>query len=298
VKLTATFWKNPRLAPLVDGEVGVEGLEIEWHLDHPSRLFQRQKRENNADLFEMDIATLLGLGQAPELSHLRWTALPVFLTRAWVALTFVVNPDAGIARLEDLAGKRFGLPNLSMPAGVWLRIMLQTLFGLPNSEITWVTPQRGSANAPSLGEMMQQGLVDAAFLPEADASSGARQLLDGPAILSIARRFHEQTGVVPVNHAAAMQSRLLADDPALRERLVSAFEQSKYVSFGHAPSSENDAATFPSTEFERQVTGMDGDAFPSGLEANRRSLELLARQLVEDGLLTARPDLDAIFGQK
>jgi len=39
MRLNIAFSHNPRLQPLFDGSIQPEGIEVNWHVDHPTALF-------------------------------------------------------------------------------------------------------------------------------------------------------------------------------------------------------------------------------------------------------------------
>jgi 4,5-dihydroxyphthalate decarboxylase len=295
----------------VDRRVRLDGgYDVEWEFEPPSSLFRRLMARDDADVFEMSLVNYLVARERPDLAHLDWVALPLFMGRAIFPLRLEVRDDAGINALQDLAGHRVGVQSYTMAAAVWLRVILRTLFGVEPRDITWVVAQRQSAlgdtgvpdgvrievgdgRRPS--ELVRAGAVEAGFNPDPDpdrepsdapveSTPGAHRLLDDNAVHATLEALYRQSGATPLNHVVVLQRRLLraADLPAM---LWNAFERARRTMY--ATSRE------PDDEFYTKL--LDGDPFPPGLSANRPSLDLLVGHLVHERLLHTPPDLDRLF---
>src|SRR5207249_426826 len=96
-KLHVGFSSNPRIEPLVDGTVKVEGVELDWEFSTPGELFHKQLSENCYDVFEFSISDYLIVSGRQDWAHLGWVAIPVFLSKPLgLLLRFYVNEAAGI----------------------------------------------------------------------------------------------------------------------------------------------------------------------------------------------------------
>jgi 4,5-dihydroxyphthalate decarboxylase len=306
-RLRGAFWPNPRVAPLLDGMVAPDGCAIDWERVHPSRLNRRLTEKDDLDVFETSLIGLFRAGRSPEANKLHWRGLPVFLTRAWFPLGFVVRDTARIDKLDDLPGKRFGIPSFPMPAAAWLRIILRTLLGAAADEIAWVVPAgprhvrtppgaKIAVGSGSLQEMLARDEVDAAFDGaeiETPLLPGARRLLDDDGIAAIGGAFYRATGAVPLNHAVAMQARLAEEQPDLPRRLIAAFAASRAYALSRADDDPIDLHA-PSTRLECEIVGND-EPFPLGLATNRRSLALFIEHARADRMIDDAPALDALF---
>jgi 4,5-dihydroxyphthalate decarboxylase len=319
MRLKIAFWENPRIQPLLDGTVRPEGVELDWELGHPSTLHRRHLQQNDADVFENATATLLTMHERPEYAERHWVGVPVFLTRAIFQLRFEVRDAAGIRTPADLKDKRFGIPDYDMAAAVWLRIVLRQVYGVQPQDVQWVTAQRPGRGGPaaeaeaaprrphvqvgssaSLSDLLQRGEVDAAFYIDTGAlgtpgGPGVHQLLSEPEITDVLASLHQQTGAMPLNHTVLVQARLLAEQPWLAGALVDAFERAKQEAYVRALRAAEGYLLVPEAAFARQTARFGPDPYPSGLAANRRSLEVLQEHLVVDGMLRQPRDLSALF---
>ena len=138
VKLRAAHSNNPRLEPLRDGTVKATGIEFEWETLGPQQLFHHQLTQNDFDVFEFSISSyMMTRDRDPDHSRWDWVGVPVFLSRAFLALNTYVNTHSGMESFADLKGKRFGIPDFQMTAGLWLRAMVADLYGIRPQDVTW-----------------------------------------------------------------------------------------------------------------------------------------------------------------
>jgi 4,5-dihydroxyphthalate decarboxylase len=92
-----------RIRALKAGAVRVEGCAVTYHIVEPNLLFARNLRTQEFDVAEMSFSTYIALrdqGQA------HYTAIPVFLSRAFRHSAIFVRTDRGIASPSDLKGMR------------------------------------------------------------------------------------------------------------------------------------------------------------------------------------------------
>ncbi len=312
---------NPRLQPLLDGTIQIPGVEIDWQVGPPGELHLMNLTDDACDIFEFSLSTFMITRDRPaERERLRWTALPIFLTKAFLWLDFYVHVDAGIDSLADLRGKRVGLPDYQMTAAVWMRIVLKELYGIEPAEIEWFNSRPpGVSHGRDVGERLTRGIrltqarqagdledklgrgeldgaygdsVTIASLSKVDA---VRPLFKPGEASRVMAEFLRKTGVSPANHVLVVQQRLLDQHPELASRLYEAFEQSKQEAYARARRHAAGYLLFPKEVFAQQAACFGEDPFPSGLAANRKMVAMLARASVEEGLLNAMPDIDSLF---
>src|SRR3989304_60700 len=139
MRLRVAFSWNPRLDPLLDRSVQVEGVaELDWTLGNPGNLHAEHLKNNAFDVFEFSISNyLLTREQPAQRERLRWCALPVFLTKALMWFKLAVNVNSGIKTLADLRGKRVGVPDYHMTAALWMRIVMKQLHDINPEDIQW-----------------------------------------------------------------------------------------------------------------------------------------------------------------
>src|SRR5262249_57808075 len=118
LKLKFGHSPNPRLQPLADGTVKVEGAELEWEFMHPGRLFHKQLVEDCYDVFEFSIADYFVVQTRREqFARLQWQALPVFMSKPiGLLINFHAHESAKVRTFADLGGKSLGVPDYGMTA--------------------------------------------------------------------------------------------------------------------------------------------------------------------------------------
>ena len=130
-----------------------------------------------------------------------WVGLPVFSMRRFFHTGILVRADAGIARPQDLKGKRVGVPEYQQTAAVWCRGILSDEFGVDPRDLHWFmerppeqshggstgfTPPPGVRleyipTRTNIGEMLLAGELDATllYLPEPNLVDRSRADLSG-----------------------------------------------------------------------------------------------------------------------
>jgi 4,5-dihydroxyphthalate decarboxylase len=321
MKLKMAFHQNPRILPLVDGTVPLEGHEMDWHVGHAAYLHQWHLQENACDVFEFSISNFMVTKdkiRQGQRTHLRWLAIPTFLMKAAMWLEFYVHADSGIRTFADLKGKRIGIPDYQMTAGVWMRIVLRELYGIRPQDISWVngrppefTHGEGTTDnlAPgielrrlqageSLNDLLQRGEIDGAYGDSRSAAvepSASVRLLPLEIGRQTFRDFYTKTGMTPVNHILLMQERLLEEDPALPTKLYAAFERSKQVAYERARQASEAYFLFPEMTFADGAAEFGADPYPPGLTTNRRMIETVIAEQLDEGLIQQAPDIDTLF---
>ena len=80
--LKCAFSNNPRVQPLVDGTVRIEGVECEWLRGSPANLHLRHLNEDACGVFEFSLSNFMIVRDRPERrQRLRWLAGPIFSRR-------------------------------------------------------------------------------------------------------------------------------------------------------------------------------------------------------------------------
>lgn len=324
MRLKCAFSHNPRVRPLVDGTVQIEGAECEWAEGSPASLHLRHLNDDAFDVFEFSLSNLMITRDRPQQrQRLRWLAIPIFLSKAtmWLNLNVYVHVDSGIHNLADLKGKRIGVPDYQMTAAVWMRIVLRQLYGIEPQDINWVNGRPASHThgqgvtdglAPgivvcrlqaheSLNDLLQRGEVDAAYGDNDSAAvktGGCVRPLFGPGdATAIIAEFRRKTGITPINHTLVVQERLVEQSPDLPMKLFHAFEQSKQEAYRRARQEAGGYFLFPHDHFSQAATLFGEDPYPSGLAANRRMLKMLADEVYSEGLVRKLPDTEALFAE-
>ena len=113
---------------LKEGAVKARTFEFEFvEVDPLIDAFRRMVRGLEFDISEMALTTYLAAREHGK----RFTALPIFLVRAFHHGAIVVNTKSGIRTPKDLEGKRVGVARgYTVTTGVWARSVLQHEHGV------------------------------------------------------------------------------------------------------------------------------------------------------------------------
>lgn len=317
VRLRAAHSNNPRLQPLLDGTVKAKDIELDWQTIPPQQLFHHQLTENDFDVFEFSISSYMITKDRPNgQQRWDWLAIPIFLSRAFLSLSTHVGVNSGIESFADIKGKRFGVPDFNMTAALWMRAMIEDVYGVRPKDVTWYVGRgAGQSHGIALGidqdppsdvpihwvgargklaEMLLNGEIDATYAteaPEVTQSPKARPLFADGGRAFIAD-FVRKDGFTPVNHTLAVQRRVVEENPWVPEALFEAFERSKQEAY------ERDRSTcmlFMGDDAEAQAEAFGADPYPSGLKANRAMLRRAMQQSLSEGLIHKPVDIDALW---
>lgn len=314
--LTVAITPNPRLQPVIDGEVTADGLQLDIEVCNPAQIHSKVITENTHDVFEFSLSGYLAHRDHPA-PGLEWTALPLFLSRPLLIFNLQSNVASGLTSLADLRGKRVGVPDFGMTAAIWLRILLRHEYGIEPHEIEWVngrpqgerhTDLLGSCTAPAgvtvapviegmtFSDMLHAGEMQAAFGDRQTAAikpgPKIRPLLDPERSRDVFVSFCRNSGVLPTSHAVLVQQRL---DKDIVASLYNLLERSKLRSYENARRAAAAYLLFPDDAFDAQARVFGNDPYPSGLDTNQQMVELLASQMLDEGSISAIPDVRSLF---
>ena len=299
---TVTRTQGNNLA-LKDGSVNPAGCELEFE-DVPVLIdgFRRMVRGLEFDVCEMALTTYV----CARAHGKRFTALPIFLVRAFHHGAIVINADAGITRPKDLEGKRVGVNRgYTVTTGLWARSVLQHQYGVDLKKITWVLsgdehvaeykPPVNVVPIPAgrkMAEMVVSGELAGAIGVEIDAPNVKPLIADAAEAGFAALRDH---GHYPINHLMVVKDELLAAHPEIGPALFEAFAESKrrYVERLRAGAIEKPTAVDAMHSSVMAITG--ADPLPYGIEPNRRMLEQAIASAAEQGIIDRPVALEALF---
>lgn len=242
-RITLATWDHDRALPVLTGEVPVTGFQVEAHVLPTSKLFPIAVNEARFDVTELSLSSyLLQLSRG----ECAYTAIPVFVARAFRHNGFFCRADSGIKTLADLKGRIVGVPEYQMTAALWMRGILKDDHGVDATDMEWrtgaldqgVRHERLELNAPpslrvtpiadgeTLQSLLLEGRIDALLAP-----NPPRAFLEGdprivrilPDFASAEEDYHRRTGFFPIMHLIAVRKSLVADHPGLPRALFDAF---------------------------------------------------------------------------
>src|SRR3984957_496036 len=135
-RLKAVFQTLGHTSALKDGTVRPRDCEVELEeVPVIIQAFRRMVRGLEFDVSEMALTTYI----STRAHHKAFTALPIFLVRAFHHGAILYNTTQGIGSPRDLEGRKVGVNRgYTVTTGVWARSILQHEHGVDLSKITWV----------------------------------------------------------------------------------------------------------------------------------------------------------------
>ncbi len=287
---------------LKEGTVRPRTFEFDFvEVDPLIDAFRRMVRGLEFDISEMALSTYLAAREHGK----RFTALPIFLVRAFHHGAIVVNTKSGIRAPKDLEGKRVGVARgYTVTTGVWARSVLQHEHGVDLSKVTWVLSGdehvaefRPPANVVPLekgrkmADLVISGELPAAINVDIDHPDVKPLIADAKEAGFAALRAH---GHNPINHTAVVKDELLAAHPDHAADVFEAFAEPKrrYVERLKAGAIDKPTAM---DEMHRRVMEATGkDPLPYGIEPNRGPLEELIASAKEQGIIHREAAIEAL----
>lgn len=184
-KLRTVLGTQGPTAALKDGLVRPVGFEFDFDEEVTDVIGAfRMVRNSEFDVCEMALSTYLCAREHGK----RFTALPVFLVRAFHHSAILVRRDNSARSPKALEGQRVGVAGgYTTTTGLWARALLQEEHGVDLGRVTWVlsgdehvAEYRAPANVVSAGG---RKLVDLLLEGEIDALIGTG--VDHPAVVPL-----------------------------------------------------------------------------------------------------------------
>ncbi len=290
IPITVASGEYDRIRAIRDGTVKVDGCAVTYHVVEPNQLFIRNLKAQEFDVSEMSFSTYVALRDQGK-AH--YTAIPVFLSRAFRHSAIFVRTDRGIASPADLKGKRVGTPEYFTTMLVWMRGLLSDEYGIKPSDLRWrlgPLERPALASAPSLpanptgstadvdieaipagktlAGMLAEGELDAVFSARPPSCfrhappSPPRQTADGreavarlfPDYRAAEQAYYRKAGVYPLMHAVGIRNSLVEQHPWMAGSLFTAFAKAKEIAVADFAKLSAFAVTLPWIEAEYRAT--------------------------------------------
>jgi 4,5-dihydroxyphthalate decarboxylase len=236
----------------------------------------------------------------------RFTALPIFLVRAFHHGAIVVNTEAGIQHPKDLEGRRIGVNRgWTVTTGLWARSVLQHQYGVDLEKITWVLSgdeHVAEYQTPAYVEPMARGRKMADLVVSGELAGAIGVEIDAPNVKPLIAQAAQagfdalrERGHYPINHLVVVKDELLRERPDVATAVFEAFAESKrrYVAQLRAGTIARPTAVDEMHRRVMQITG--ADPLPYGLAPNRRVLNEALVSAVEQGIIDRAPALEELF---
>ena len=306
-----------RTRPLYDGRVAIDGVDPVYMLQSPEEMFFRAFRHQAYDVSELSFSSYVVSLTRPDPHSL---AIPVFLSRAFRHTSIYINTEAGIARPEDLKGKRIGVAEYQLTANVWARAILEDDHSVKPSDVTWVRggmdnpgrPEKIALELPpeirleqapegaTLNAMLVAGEIDAFIGPRwprsfDEGDPRVKRLFDDS--IAAAEDYYRRTRIFPIMHVVGLRRALADQHPWLPGALFKAFSQSKAAALAALRDTSATKVTMPFVEdtLQRARSLLGEDFWSYGLAANAEVLDSFLDHHHRQGLSKRRVQLDELF---
>ncbi len=302
-KLKTAIQTQGHTRALKDGTVKPKSFDFEFE-EVPAiiQAFRRMVRGLEFDISEMAITTYICAKEHGK----RFTALPIFLVRAFHHGAIVVNTKLGIRGPKDLEGKKIGVNRgYTVTTGVWARGILQHEHGVDLDKITWVlsgdehvAEYRPPANVvpiavgKKLEDMVIAGEIAGAIGVEINHPDVKPLIPDAAEAGFAALRRH---GHYPINHTLVVKDELLRAQPGLARDIFDAFNEAKnrYVEQLKANAIAEPNKNDQLYKRVMEVTGKD--PLPYGVNASRPMIEAVIQYAEEQRILTRHSTVEELF---
>ena len=279
--LRALLGDYPNTLVLKRGEIGSSIVRFDFaDVKTPNHAFKDVVRHLKFDVAELAIVTYL---QAKAYGK-PLVLLPAVVVGNLPHPLLAYNSTRGSLSPSDLPGRRVGIRAYSVTTATWIRGILQNDYGVDLDRIRWVTFEDAHVaeyRDPDISERAPAGkqLLQMLFDGELDAGVVGGPDLNDPRLQSLipdpttaAQEWCWRQNATPINHMVVVkQSRSKENPEAVRE-------------------------VFRLLRESRQAAPAQGlDTLQFGLEANRRSLELIIEYSAQQRLIPQRFEVDELF---
>jgi len=283
-KLYTLLGDYPQTRALRSGALRSELIDFAFADIAPAnRGFKPLVGEHVFDLGELAIVTFL----MAKAHGAPYALIPVTVMGRGQLHTMFYDPARGRLAPSNLPGRRVGVRAFSVTTGVWLRGMLEELYGVDPARIHWVTfdePHVAGYTDPPHAErapagkdlvaMLLAGELDAAIVGDALPDPRLAPLIPDAEAQNLA--FARSHGGVPINHMLVIRDEIAGARPDLVQEVFRLFRASKEAA-GLVPVSDR------------------LDPLRFGVEGVRRSLEVVIGYAAKQKLIPRPFAADELF---
>jgi 4,5-dihydroxyphthalate decarboxylase len=244
--------------------------------------FKPLVREAKFDVAELAIVTFL---QAKTYGK-PYVLIPATVLGRGQHHTIAYNPERGALQASELNGKRIGVRAYTQTTGAWVRGFLADDYGVDTAKVRWVTfedPHLAEYKDPgfvtralegkTIVQMLLDGELDAAIVGDTLPDPRLKPLI--PDADAAARAWAESHGGVPINHLMVVRDSIANSRPDIMQEIYRMLQESRRA-----------VAPPPGGPLE---------PWRFGIEANRRSLEIIVDYSFRQKLIPRKFSVDELF---
>jgi 4,5-dihydroxyphthalate decarboxylase len=306
LKLTLACWDYDRTRPLMDGRIVPDGIDLDIKVLRPREAFQRMLDNKEFQVSELSLASYTALksrGDCP------FVAIPVALSKIFRHSCIYVRTDAGIAKPEDLRGKRVGTSQYSSTGLVFLRGMLQHDYGLASEDMHWFMgglntfveqpliplnlPKKIKLEFLSRGQTLEQmfaaGELDALlslYIPSMFLQGSPRIARLFPNYRQVEQDYFRRTRIFPIMHTVVVREDVHREHPWVAASLYKAFCAARDLAVDGLYDTDALRVSLPwlISHVEETWEVFGKNFWPYGLESNRPTWAAIGQYVHEQGL--------------
>jgi 4,5-dihydroxyphthalate decarboxylase len=266
--------------------------------------FRRMVRGLEFDICEMAFTTYI----CARAHGKRFTALPIFLVRAFHHGAIVHNTKAGIRSPKDLEGKKVGVNRgYTVTTGLWARSILQHQYAVDLKKITWVLSgdeHVAEYQPPANVVPIEKGKKMEEMLASAELAAAIGVDVDHPDVKPLIPNAQEagfealrRIGHYPINHAVVVKDELLNARPDLAPDIFNTFAESKRLYVQRLKSGQIEKPTQIDDVYRRVMEITGRDPLPYGIAPNRLTLEEVIQSALEQRIITHSVTVEELFAR-
>lgn len=316
--LTMAAVDYDRFRALHDGRVRPEGIDLNILPMPVEEIFYRQIKFAEFEVSEMSLSSYvltLDRDDPP------FIAVPVFPSRYFRHQTMFINAHSGISSPSELKGKRIGVPEFQITAGVWQRGILHDDYNVAVSDMHYFS---GGVDAPgrtekqtitlpdgvkveaiaeeqTLSQMLSAGEIDAIFsahVPSCFYTDNNVQRLF-PDYKAVEKEYFARTRIFPIMHVLVVRRPVFDQHPWVAASLVKACQQSLEIARSDLMYRSSLKVMLPwlADHVDETVDALGEEFWSYGLKENYHVLDTFLRYLHEQGLAQRQWRPEDIFAK-
>jgi 4,5-dihydroxyphthalate decarboxylase len=317
VELTMALERYDRHVPFFMDMVaypdGIKIKSLEVGMAPPRREgIDRHRRfyeDEEFDICEMSVSSYL----TSKAQGLPYTAVPVFPRRLFSQNHMFVSTAANISNPTDLIGKKVCCRSFQTTMSVLAKGDLAFEYGVPWRELDWHTmspelvafPGQEEANLTVIDEPGAPARFIAGELAMMIHPHPPPSILEGLRNGSVHRlfpdtraecgRYFKKYGDYPIMHLLVFKNELAEAYPHLPRALMEMWEDAKHQAAEFYEDPGYSEMAFARNAFEEEQAIFNTDIWPTGLAANRASVERFMKYLTDQTLIDAPYPVEELF---
>jgi len=299
--------------------VKVEGCSVSCFPLYPEEIFFRTFRYGEFDVSELSFSSYIRMVAQGTCDYI---GIPAFVSRIFRHSGIYVREGSGITKPEDLIGKRIGVPEYQITAVVWIRGMLQHVYGVDPKSCHWrnggqeqpgraertpLAPIPGLDLVPlephqTLVDMLRDGELDALFTARPPSSflkgePHIKRLFSD--VRGAEQHYWREHQLFPIMHLVGIKKSLVEAHPWLATSVYKAFCEAKDIATRDLHDVNALITTLPWVDEEARATEalMGKDFWRYGVHESAREIEALTSYAYEQGLTARKVGIEELFAR-